>query len=76
MTEGTKKSLVPIPPYEINVPIITAEPWLQIVSDPHVILEGPAFDREGNLFVTSVIDGRVYKITPDKKIKNRRRFVF
>lgn len=68
MTEGTRKSLVLIPPQEASLPIIMAEKWLQIVSDPHVILEGPAFDREENLFVTSVIDGRVYKITPDKKI--------
>jgi lactonase len=68
MANNIRKSLVPIPPQEMSLPIIMAEPWFQIVSEPHVILEGPAFDRDGNLFVTSVIDGRVYKITPNKKI--------
>jgi lactonase len=68
MNKKTKKSLVLIPPQEASLPIIMAEKWLQIVPDPHVVLEGPAFDREGNLFVTSVIDGRVYKITPNKKM--------
>lgn len=62
------KSEVPLPPSEAGLPIIKAEPWLQVEPDPNVFLEGPSFDREGNLFVTSIFDGRVFKITPDKKV--------
>lgn len=32
------------------------------------MLEGPAFDKEGNLFVTAPGKGRVYKITSQKQI--------
>ena len=32
------------------------------------VLEGPAFDRVGNLFISSVLDGRILKITPDKEV--------
>ena len=42
-------------------------PWLQ-VDKGEAFLEGPTFDRQGNLFVSSIFDGRVFKITPDKKI--------
>ncbi len=63
-----KSSIVPIPPSLVGLPVITPEPWLQVDDDPHKLLEGPAFDREGNLFITSIFDGRVLKITPDKKV--------
>lgn len=62
------KSEVPLPPSEANLPTIKAEPWLQVEPDPNVFLEGPSFDREGNLYVTSIFDGRVFKITPNKKV--------
>ncbi|GAH38698.1 unnamed protein product, partial [marine sediment metagenome] len=63
-----KSSIVPIPPSLVGLPVITPEPWLQVDDDPHKLLEGPSFDREGNLFITSIFDGRVLKITPDKKV--------
>ncbi|MFC1895747.1 SMP-30/gluconolactonase/LRE family protein [Thermodesulfobacteriota bacterium] len=47
---------------------IIPEPWVMIEDSPNTFLEGPAFDRDGNLFVSSVFDGRVFKITPDKTI--------
>jgi lactonase len=62
------KSEVPLPPSEANLPVIKAEPWLQVEADPNVFLEGPSFDREGNLYVTSIFDSRVFKITPNKKV--------
>jgi gluconolactonase len=31
----------------------------------HSFLEGPAFDRNGNLYVTDIPYGRIFKITPD-----------
>ena len=62
------KSEVPLPPSEVSLPTIRAEPWLRVEANPSVFLEGPSFDREGNLYVSSVFDGRVFKIAPDKKV--------
>lgn len=61
------KSVVPLPPSVRNLPVINVEPWLQ-VEPGDAFLEGPAFDRQGNLFVSSVFDSRILKITPDKKV--------
>jgi len=61
-------SMVPLPPGETSLLVIEAQPWLQVDSGSKVFLEGPAFDREGNLFVSSIFDSRIFKITPDKKV--------
>lgn len=61
-------TIVPLPPSEASLPIIGAQPWFQIDPGPKVFLEGPAFDREGNLFISSIFDSRIFKITPDKKV--------
>ena len=61
-------SVVPLPPTVAGLPSIMAEPWLMIDPGPETFIEGPAFDREGNLFITSIFDSRVLKITADKKI--------
>jgi lactonase len=58
----------PLPPDLTNLPTMEAEPWLQISPDDDVVLEGPAFDTKGNLFVTSPSKGLVYKITQNKQI--------
>jgi lactonase len=63
-----KKNTVPIPPDLSSLPTIKAMPWLQIEPDPDVLTEGPAFDREGNLYLTSILDGRIFRITPQKKV--------
>jgi lactonase len=63
-----EKSLVPLPPDLKGLPTIEAEPWLQIGESPALFLEGPAFDREGNLYISSLLDSRVLKITPEKKV--------
>jgi lactonase len=63
-----EKSLVPLPPELAKLPTIKAEPWVIIEDNPDMLLEGPAFDRQGNLFVTSIFDSRLFKITPAKKI--------
>jgi lactonase len=63
-----KKTLVPIPPDLASLPTIEAELWLQVNPDSNLRIEGPAFDREGNLFVTSPYHGRIFKITPQKKV--------
>jgi lactonase len=62
------KTMAPLPSSESGLPTIIAEPWVKIDNDPNIFLEGPAFDREGNLFVTSVSDGRIFKITSEGKI--------
>ena len=68
MKSADVKTMMPLPSSESGLPTIMAEPWVKIDNDPNIFLEGPAFDREGNLFVTSVSDGRIFKITPEGKI--------
>ena len=58
---------LPLPPDLANLPTIEAEPWFQIVPSTNLTLEGPAFDKKGNLVVTVPAMGLVYKITPDKR---------
>jgi len=60
--------VIPVPPSVAGLPTITSEPWVQIEPDPAPFLEGPSFDKEGNLFVVSVFDGRIFKITPNKTV--------
>ena len=61
------KSVVPLPPSLKNLPTIEAEPWLQ-VEPGDAFLEGPAFDGQGNLYVSSIFDSRILKISADKKV--------
>jgi lactonase len=63
-----EKSAVPLPPDLKGLPTVTAEPWLQVGESPALFLEGPAFDRVGNLYISSLLDSRILKITPDKKV--------
>jgi lactonase len=49
---------VPIPPSERGLQTVVAEPWFK-VSGHAVILEGPAFERNGNLLFCDVSGGRV-----------------
>jgi lactonase len=46
---------------------VVAEPWFK-VSDEARVLEGPAFDRDGNLLFCDVTGRRVLRATPDKAI--------
>jgi lactonase len=63
-----EKSIVPLPPDLKGLLTIEAEPWLQIGESPALFLEGPAFDREGNLYISSLLESRVLEITPEKKV--------
>ena len=58
----------PIPPELAGLPVKKAEPWVQVTPDEGVVLEGPAFDQQGNLFVVAGRQGKIYKITPSKKV--------
>ena len=57
----------PIPENERNLPTVVAEPYFK-VSDKGLQLEGPVFDRNGNLFFVDVWSGSVFKLTPDKHL--------
>jgi lactonase len=65
----TPENAVPLPLELAQLPIIEAEPWFQIDPGVGCLLEGPSFDREGNLFVTSPPKGLVFRITHQKQMK-------
>jgi lactonase len=58
---------VPIPPSERGLQAVVAEPWFK-VSDAGLVLEGPAFDRDGNLLFCDVSGRRVLRLTPDRRL--------
>jgi lactonase len=58
---------VPIPPSERNLETVVAEPWFKVSREP-MILEGPAFERNGNLLFCDVSGARVLRLTPDKQL--------
>jgi lactonase len=61
-------SPVPLPLDVADLPTIEAEPWFQVSSDPRLFLEGPSFDRKGNLFIVSPSSGLVLRVTPQKQL--------
>lgn len=62
------QSPVPIPPSEMSLQTVTAEPWLAI-PDQKVFLEGAVFDRAGDLLFVDMLSGRVLKVETDKFVK-------
>lgn len=54
---------VPIPVSERELPTVTAEPYFK-VSDGLVALEGPAYDRNGNLLFVDIYEGRILCLSP------------
>jgi lactonase len=58
----------PIPPWEGALPTAVAEAYFK-VSDQALILEGPAFDREGNLLFVDVGNGRVMRLSRFLKLE-------
>ena len=45
-------------------------PWIaanKFGMEPHSFLEGPSFDRNGNLYVVDIPFGRIFRISPDKE---------
>lgn len=59
--------VAPIPVGEQMLQTVVAEPYFR-VSDRGLQLEGPVFDKQGNLLFVEVFGGRVFKLTPDKKL--------
>jgi lactonase len=58
---------VPIPPSERGLQTVVAEPWFK-VSPAGIVLEGAAFERDGNLLFCDVSGGRVMRLTPEKHL--------
>lgn len=65
--DSASKSVVPIPLAERGLPTVVATQWFKVSSGSH-ILEGPCFDREGNLILSEVDTSRVLKISADGKL--------
>lgn len=65
-TDDTR-SVCPIPPAERALPTVVAEPYIQVSKEP-ISLEGPAFDRDGNLLFLDIYNGRVLRATPDGEL--------
>lgn len=65
--DDDSRNPVLIPPAERGLQTVYARPWLKI-SDKSLQLEGPAYDRQGNLFIVAVFTGQVFKITPKEKV--------
>jgi len=58
---------VPIPSSERGLQTVVAEPWFKVSREPRV-LEGPAFERNGDLLFCDVSGRRVLRLTPDKRL--------
>lgn len=58
------RGLAPIPVSERDLPTATAEPYFKVSDDP-LALEGPAYDRRGNLLFVDIYGGRVLRLSPD-----------
>lgn len=56
-----------LPVAERDLPTVTAQRWLQ-VSDQGLQLEGPSFDRAGNLLFVEVFGGQVLKADPQGRL--------
>jgi lactonase len=61
------RGLVPIPASERGLVTATAEPLFK-VSDQAICLEGPAFDRNGNLLFLDVYNGKVFRLSPSRQL--------
>ena len=59
-----KQRLAPIPYSERDLPTVTAELFFQ-VSDEQLALEGPAYDRDGNLLFVNIYGGQILKLSRD-----------
>lgn len=64
---GASRGLSPIPASERDVVSVTAEPFFQ-VSQESLPLEGPAFDRHGNLLFVDIYGGRVLCLSPERRL--------
>jgi lactonase len=64
---GALDEPVPIPPSERSLPAVIAEPYFK-VSNEGLNLEGTSFDLRGNLLFVEVFGGRVFSLSPSRKL--------
>lgn len=65
-----------IPENEKGLQTVVAEPWFTVTDkepalkgiDRDLFLEGPVFDKQGNLLFTEAFGSRVMRLSPDKKL--------
>ena len=65
--DAASRSAVPVPASERGLPTVVATEWFKVSKGNH-ILEGPCFDREGNLILSEVDTNRVLKISTTGKL--------
>lgn len=65
--QDSTRCLAPIPFSERDLPTAIAEPYFK-VGDSTVALEGPAFDRQGNLLFVDIYGGRVLRLSPSRQL--------
>lgn len=65
---AVNRSVCPLPPEVAGLPTYEAEFWVQLSHDASIPAEGPCFDKNDNLYVTTVAKGLIYKVTPDKEV--------
>lgn len=65
--DGLTRGPAPIPPAERSLQTVIAAPWVK-VSDGGIVLEGPAFARDGSLFLCDASGGRVLRLSPDRRL--------
>ncbi len=66
-TDDTRP-LAPIPAAERDLPTAYAEPYFKVGEGQHMALEGPAFDRQGNLLFLDIYGCRVLRLTPGREL--------
>lgn len=64
--DAQTRSPVPIPLSERDLQTVTAEPWVRLPATGD--LEGPVFERDGNLIFSDVMGHRILRVTPDGTI--------
>lgn len=62
--DDVTRSPVPIPDAERGLQTVTARPLFKVTGNP-VVLEGPSFERSGNLVFSDATEGRVQRLALD-----------
>lgn len=65
--DASTRGAVPIPPAERALQTVEAKLWCE-VSDQEMVLEGPAFERTGDMVFCDVSNAHVLRVTPDRRL--------
>lgn len=64
---AVEASVAPVPPAERGLAAQTADLWFEVSADS-MTLEGPVFDRQGDLLFVDVFGGQILKVSPDRRL--------